>query len=553
MTVQLPLCVRLRTKRSDVDVSYQVADLSYRVSIPGGYATASISLSRPLDIQPEEIEYFGTLFVYDGRNGRTLWEGRIEDLGRAVTDLGETWNITATGPMAHAQDRVFPVIYIDQSQEGWRRSRYSVSKAITEQGEITEEEPALMVRANEGDAIDTTWAGDWIYRNIAYCGQLIGRVRADVVSDANSSSYKTGLFTRLNAGGAVWSSVQNYSTTPQVVGGYPGSPAWDTNVNVASFRAQRDVSSTTADAFTTTYFYNFVVRAILKNTDGTDNFTAADYAVNNVDPNEVVKDLLGRVLTQFDGPGATVVGSGVDIDQLAYPDGTTAADILDDLALYDPGFYWAAWESNLAGKNRFEYVPWPTTVRYEATSEDGFDSPASAANVYNAVRVRWRDVRGQVRNMRRTQVIQDLTDAGLTREGYIDLSDEIGSILNATYVADNFLAEHRYPPNSGVLKVGRKILDNNTGRMVDPWEILPGHLIRVRGILPRVDALNPTNRDGVTVFRVISMDFTVSEGQATLELDSYARTIGRLLAENRKIVRKSPGQGWHSGGRLRKR
>lgn len=543
MSIDLPLTVRLKTRRKDVDVTTQVTDLRYRISIPGGYASLEIGLNRPLDIQPDDVEYFATVYVYDGRNGRTLWEGRLEDPGRGAGDSGEVWSITATGPRAHTQDRVFPVIYVDQSLERWHRSRYSKSNAFTEMGEIpdggtNEETSALIIQATLGDTnITTAWLGDWIYRSIAYTGQLVARIRADVIGDGTSSNYHTAIFGRTGNAVATYSQLQNWATTNQVLAANLGSVGWDNTINVVSFRSQRDNSNTTADAFTAVYFSNVCVRAVVKNTDGSDNLSTSGYNVNNIDPNEVVEDLLGRVLTQFDGTNATVVGSGVDIDQMAYPDGTTADQILTDLAIWDPQYYWAAWESNPAnGKNRFEYIPWPTTIRYEAGIEDGFDSPASASDLYNAVRIRWRDASGRIRNTRRTSTVQALTDAGLTRESYIDLSDELGSTANATYVGDNFLVEHQYPPNAGTLRVARPIIDNLTGRMVQPWEILPGHLIRVRGVLPRVDALNPTNRDGVTIFRVISVEFSVSDAIAVLELDSYTRSLTRAIADIGKSI-----------------
>jgi hypothetical protein len=125
VSIDLPITVRLKTRRKDVDVTNQIGELSFRSSIPGGFASLNISLSRPLDLPPDEIEYFGKVYVYDGRNGNTLWEGRLEDPGRGAGDQGEVWSITAVGSRAHTQDRVFPVIYVDRSLDRWRRSRYS--------------------------------------------------------------------------------------------------------------------------------------------------------------------------------------------------------------------------------------------------------------------------------------------------------------------------------------------------------------------------------------------------------------------------------------------
>jgi hypothetical protein len=76
--------------------------------------------------------------------------------------------------------------------------------------------------------------------------------------------------------------------------------------------------------------------------------------------------------------------------------------------------------------------------------------------------------------------------------------------------------------------------------MVQPWEIHPGTLIRVRGVLPRVDSLNLSDRDGATIFRVVSVEYSIADAAATLELDSYSRTVARALAKlhGRRLTRR---------------
>lgn len=545
MSMAVPLTLRLRTSSGDSDVTAKIHDLHFRTEIPGGFATAQIRLDRPLSISSADLDYYASLFVYDGRHGGVIWEGRVEDLGRGVDGDGQVWDIAAVGPQAHASDQTLPLIYCDQSLDRWKRSRYSTPGGHTETGEIDEDTPSLEVYATEGSTVTTSWMGDWIYRAMYYTGQTVARVRADTVEDGASSNYHIAVVGRIAAGTAVWLKTYNWVTVPGIMVGNVGATddlanTWDNGINVVSLRAQRDVSNTTADEFAKAHFYNPSVRSMLKNADGSDITDPSSYAVNNVDPVEVIADLLGRVLTKYDGANATLIGSGVDLTQVAYPDGITPAGIFEDLMVFDPGFYWAAWESNTAGKHRFEYIPWPTTVRYEATTVDGFNSPGSAADLFNEVRVRWVDSITRVRTTRRTQTVDQLTAAGLTRSSFIDLGDEIGSSTNAARVGDNFLLEHRYPPNAGTLNVSRPIVDNDSGRMVQPWEILPGHLIRVGGVLPSYDSLNPTARDGVTIFKVVSVEYDSGSNTATLELDSHSRSVARALASLR-------------GRRLRKR
>jgi hypothetical protein len=537
MTIHVPLTVRIRTARRDNDITNQLSDLTFRSSVPGGFASLSMTLNRPLDFQPDDIANFASVYVYDGRNGNTVWEGLLEDPGRGAGDQGEVWSITAVGPQAHTKDQTFPVIYVDTTLDNWKRSRYSGVKAKTEISEVPngansgdEGTPCLLMSVDEGSAVATSFLGDMIYRHPYYFGQHIARLRADFVAGGNSSNYHASIFGRSGDTTADFSLLKNWTNAGDVLAANLGSGI-PTTENMISFRIQRDVSATTADEMAWVAFYNISIRCTVFNADGSENFSTTGYNVNNIDPVEVVADLLGRVLNKFDGANAVLIGSGVDIYQLAYLDGTTAADILEDLSIFDPGFYWAAWETNVnTGKWRFEYVPWPSTVRYEADVEGGFDSAGSASDLYNSVNVRWRDAGGKIRHTVRTQFVQELSDAGLTRKFYIDLADEMGILSNAQYVGDNFLAEHRSPPNAGTLTVSKPIIDQATGRMVYPWEIMPGQLIRVRGVNPRVDALNPTNRDGVTIFRIISTEYNAANASVALELDSYNRTIARALA-----------------------
>src|SRR5205085_7027166 len=102
----------------------------------------------------------------------------------------------------------------------------------------------------------------------------------------------------------------------------------------------------------------------------------------------------------------------------------------------------------------------------------------------------------------------------------IDLGDEPGSAANAQQVGDQFLAQHATPPNAGTLTVARRIRDLDTGRMVEPYEIRPGELVRVRGTRPYPDSLNASARDGVTVFRLVQTDWSDSDGTCRLSLDN---------------------------------
>lgn len=531
MSIPLPLSVRIRTANADRHITRDLRGLSFRSVAPGGFASATLSLNRPLSPQPDEIAYYADVYVYDARNGATVWEGRLEDPGRGAGSDGQVWELTAMGPSAYASDRKVPLIYVDQSMERWRRHSSSLRNASTTTDTTDDDTPALNYTFAEGSTVSTDQTATMIYRALRESSQHLARVRAQVTDGGTSTLWEDRLLTQNPAGTLTTVHSDTWNTTARFIFGERGhaTQTIPSGHDIAFYRSIRVGASGTATASSNAKFDNVIVRAMLKNASGAD--ITSGYTVNYVLPHEVVKDLLGRLLTKYDGANASIDTSSIfQIDQMAYPDGVTPAEVFNDLMLMVPAFYWAAWESNSDGLHRFEWKAWPSTVRYEADVTDGFDSPGSAAGLFNAVNVRWRSPAGNIRIRRGTQTVRELDDAGLTREDTLDLGDNIASSAIGDQVRDQFLAEHKTPPNAGTLTVARPILDMVAGRMVMPWEIRPGNLIRVRGVLPRVDSLNATARDGVTVFRVVGMEFDAATASVTLELDSYPYTTARALA-----------------------
>lgn len=532
----VPLTVRLKTARADRHVTHDVHDLTFRTTVPGGYASASIALNRPLTLLPDEIDYYASLYVYDGRSGATVWEGRVEDLGRSAGRDGQVWDINAVGPSAHTRDRAIPVIYVDRDLTGWQPfdAPFAMGGSVNVVDDTTvyPNGPALHLQWDRGNVLGTSPHVSRIHLKIRRAGQRLARVDYGWDAGRTSASLRIHSFAWNSSGG--WTSVRDEASntaggalSPKVIG-----TDWATDRDALEVRMEwtGGTPQTIGDDVTWISIGELVSLGSRYDKAGNHLLTGASYTANTVLASDVVADLLGRVLVAYDGANASIATTSYGIQQLAYPDGVTPAKILDDLMTLEPAYYWAAWESNTAGKYRFEWAQWPTTVRYEADVVDGLDSPGSAADLYNAARVRYRDINGEIRTVQRTQTVAALTAAGLTREAFIDLGDEVGTAANANQVGDQFLAQHQYPPNAGRLRVARRILDRVTGRMVEPWEVKPGTLIRVRGVLPRVDALNATARDGVTVFRVKTVDYSTRDAAATLDLDSYPLSVSQALA-----------------------
>jgi hypothetical protein len=543
VSLRVPLSVRLKTSLRDMHITAEVSDLTFGSASPGGYTNCTLTLYRPISFTPGEVAQFGRVYVYDGRTAETVWEGRLQDPGRTAGDTGQTYQLAAFGGSAHLQDDTRLLVYIDRRFDPWIKARTATGErqiATVNAGEAPSDgSPALV---NSFPTMDVTLGAACTagYYGLEEAGQELA------VFDY---SWDAGLTN------ALWDLVGYSSGATQVrannanTAGGGGSVALvGTSFPLGDARPLLQLkwaggaSSTGTGGTVWAAFKNICVRAITYNADGTKKTSGYTVSDQTILASTVVADLLGRILTAtVDGANATITATTYAIEQLAYSDGVTPAKVLEDLQVFEPGYTWHLWESNpLNSKFRFEWLPWPSTVRYEADVIDGFSTQESGNTLFNKVVIRWRDMNNKIRITTRTSTVPALTAAGLTRTSFIDLGDDAASSANAIQAGDQFLAEHRQPVNAGRLTVRRPIVDHLTGRMVMPWQLRAGNLIRVRGVQPYPDSLNQSGRDGVTVFRVAGTTYSAAEAEATLELDSYAPSMARAVAAlaRRPITRR---------------
>src|SRR5690606_28371729 len=179
---------------------------------------------------------------------------------------------------------------------------------------------------------------------------------------------------------------------------------------------------------------------MLKDKDGSD--ITEGYQFPSVKGHEVVKDLLGRCLPLYDGASAYVEESAYSIAQMAYPEGISPKEVLDDVLEFEPGMYYAAWESNSEGKHRFEFRAWPQEVRYEADLFDGYDGPSSAAELYNEALVSYSDWRGRPRTVKVTQSVPTL--GVIKRTLAVDAGSDLASQANAQEIGEKQLRSEEH-------------------------------------------------------------------------------------------------------------
>lgn len=556
----IPVTVRLANSNTDRHITNILADdPSWRSAAPGGFGTAAFALQKPIDVRDPMLAAFTKVYIYDGRTAETLWEGRLQLPARSADADGQVWSLTALGGASHTSDETRVLIYIDRSHDGWVRDNLEASRIPANATAGSSNHPfndgldALVVSLPSGVQLNTNTEAMVSYQECAGLQSLGAWGYSYSFGGGGSTNFALEGVTGDNP---TFNSIDHSVLLPGVGGSFStfahtspsGANEFPAGQDILGLRLRRTTGGATPGA-DNLWIAFYDVRVLCRRYMRNGFMGVGSSGMNNsslyVRASWIVEDLLGRLLRNvYDADGASVDATNtVDIDQLAYRDGATAADVLDDLMKIEPSKYWAAWESEWSlthpgnGGYRFEWKTWPTTARYEATVDDGFDATAASAELYNSWTIRWRDNRGRIKITRVTAAVPELDSNNLTRGGFTDLSDEIGSATNATAVATNTLAEHNRQTSSARLTIARPIMDVQNNRVVWPWQIRPGEEIRLRGVEASATTnVTQTTRDGMTVFRIVSVE--VNKGVAQLELDMFTQNEIRALIELRKMRRR---------------
>lgn len=536
MPVTPPLAVRIISDGASYNIdNLMIGDLSFSNAAPGGYTSLGVDLGVPLSDIRDELSPYSEVEVVDTRSGEQVWYGRLEDPGRSVGKR----SLSAVGGSAHASDVAKAVVYNDTRVDQWVRYEKGVTPTATvEQAGDTSDvtDPGLHFAFPRGTILTVNVSrAPMRYDALRVTGQHVARAVARITGGRTIATIEQQWVGR--AGPATEALIS--TRTMQTASGSLTATPLPTLHTVPELRLISQLAATVADDVT----WNDVqgIRVVPTRLDrlGAEVTAAASYGFVYVLPHEVIEDVLGRFLPDYDRVGSLVdTTSTVQITQMAYDDVTTAQTILDDLMGLAPTHWWAAWGNGFAKGARFTWQPWPTSIGLDGldTVVDEFSASGSAADLYNEVTVRYKDPLGVTRSVTVTGECPALTRAGLTRRGFLDMGTQVGDRTQALAAGANYLAAHRYPSNGGTIKVSRPIIDWSTGRRLWPWQIKAGVLARVANLNPQIDDLNPVP-NGSTVFRVSDVAYSAKSNTATLTLDSYDRTVARALA------RLSKGQG----------
>jgi hypothetical protein len=531
----VPLAVRVKNNRYDgLLTGYLHGAPKFTKTDPGGMRAASFTVDQRQGFRSDMIQPYSRIYIYNTRNGNTVFEGDISHPGRSITQDGPLFEVQVEGPVERLNDWSGPRIYVDRDMQAWVKNPATSNTSTTvETGDDRGGSglDALTLSFQTEVHVETNYRCEAIYSRIAEAGQTIGRF--DYTDDGGHTSgdpgwqVRTLLSTPSTVARTQTLNVSGHTSAPQNVTGND----WDHMFVQLIWTGGSSSTGSSGNDIVWVSIRGLVVVARTKLKDGTNKTTGYSNAVT---ADQVWEDMLGSSLLSnaFDGPNASIdLGTGAFIYQLAYPDGVTPMQIADDLMTYEPGCTYLVGPSNpLTGKYTIEWISRPNSVRYEAMVwTDEYQGGTQAVDQYNEVAARWKTPVGNIRMTVATQTIPEMDAAGRKRRYFQDLGTVLGDASNVTTANNTVLQDHRYPKNGGRLKIARPIVDLFTGRRVDPSEIEPGYMMRLAGIAPSPDAINASQPNGSTVCRIVNVDYDGTTNSADLDLDAVPYSMARAI------------------------
>lgn len=542
MACRFPVSVRINDGSTDRHVTASATNLRWKSTAPGGFHSASMTLT----IDPSTFTDLGPadrIYIY-GPNGATLWEGFLDNPARTAGDEGVGLDISAMGTVVLASDRRQALPYLTRDLGNWTQNRAS-SSAVSASASVSDDPSAtsggavdegLLVQLNPGQPVVTGSVAQIGWSGLVDAGMELGVVGCMIKSGKVDANYRTDIVYSSGPGTAALITIgTNINTTPTNVVRYVGlASSFPAGQNRIAVQLRRSGAATNvADDTTWSLFYSVAI--VARRMDAAGNLldaTAlqAQGGAVSVRADHIVADLVGRMLTVRDPNNVTIDAASYAIDQLSYTEPVSMADVLDDLSLYEPDFYWGLGASSSAGY-AFWYRAWPTMVRYEVSTRDGYDAPGSDVDLCNRIAVKWTDVKGVDRTTIVTATsaqypaLKALEDVGRVRDAEpITLPEGRGSAANAQRAGEQALAARANPPKAATATVRRPIADLLRGGFAMPYELEPGYLVRVR--------------ETGDVLRCTEVEVDDEAGVATLTLGEPVLSEEQRLARLERTTRR---------------
>lgn len=479
-------------------VTRNCSELTFTNVAPGGFQQASMRLNLPRDAFTD-LGPADRVYIYDPRTGDTLFEGWAQNPGPVDGRSGQSWRLTAIGNAALATDQAEPWIYIDGDYQAWKPDDLQTVPpgAIADIRPVPTGGPeGILVGFPAGLQFPSSGIqASMGYRRLFETGQRLGTIHTVLKSGKVSADYRAQLvWTPPNGAAHIGSAIEiNTTWTEQTRVAGAGEFHPPTTADRVALRIVRTgASGVEGDNDAWTFFAQVQVTGNRYDRFGNQVAATTYSSPKFVRAHEVVADIVGRMLPLCPGDLAYIETpvSAYPIDQLAFTDAATPAEVFDALLLWEPDMTWEILETVPGRGCRFAWRSWGSTHRYEfSTVGDGIEAPGGDVDLCNEIVVEWLTSTG-VTMTRTVRVPVPALDAqGRTRQApTIRLRDGLGSAANAQRAGELTLAEVNTPSMTGTAQVMRRVYDRLERSWVAPWEIKQGYtaLIRERGITVHV-------------------------------------------------------------------
>ena len=548
----VPLAVRIKNARFDGMVTgFLHQPPKCKFSDPGGMVSASFIVDQWLGYRSDIMMPYSKVYFYNKMSGETVFEGDISHPGKSFNDDGSLIEVNIEGGVARMSDWSGPRIYADQDLTPWQKTLNSVIATTIQPGEDRggSGADALVLAFPSDQHVETNSRIEAAYWRIREAGQDIGRF--NYRWDGGHTSGSPGWLVRSIASDGVVISDLVRSQVLNVGGaGISGAVTGISYTDGANMYFLQLIwtggSSNTGGAGADIVWASFMdVQIVARMQTKTGAWLpGADYE-DYVTADQVWGDMLGSELLSaaFDGANASIdLGTQFQIKQLAFPDGVTPKQIADELMKFEQGCTYLVGPSSLStGKYSIKWITRTEIPRYEfLTWVDRYDVGAQEVDQYDVAVARWKSPTGLIKQTVTTQSIPEMTAVGRSRRIYQDLTDTTSSATNATQANAVLLNDHRFPTNGGKIVISRKVVDQFTGRLVEPWDIEPGYVARISGANPQRDALNSSPRNGSTLCRIVTNDYDGATHSASIDLDSEPWSMFKAIAAAN--ARRTPPQ-----------
>lgn len=510
-----PLALVINDGATERHVTARTRGLRFRRTAYGGDADMSASL-RVARGTFQDLGPGDSLDIHDVRTTDRVFSADIDNPGGTKGTAGESYELQGFGAAARLQAHASAQAYVLTGEGGFRFQESGGPRGVhTDVRENGNGEPRYLTWANEGKNVSTNWRGDWVNWQLQRIGRQLGRVDFTIDAGLVNAGYQWQLWA-----GTDLDNLSRVDTSPvftswsTLSSGYTDGGEIRPFADTVMLRIIRTGGARTATDDDWFRFANPIVRQRLKNPDGTHVQTGYGTDRNYVHAHEVIADMIGDGMAPGIAPSRVSIsdfGKFHRIDALAWLDGVTMSEALDQLRIFHVDMWWRA------EGNAFTCDVWDeANPRYVLTEQHGgITLPGESVTLCNRVLVSWKDKRGKDRT---TVVTANVPGLNYTRDAEpITLPEGLGSEGNANRAGDRALVLTNRPPRAGTAVLRTPIWDDFLGCAVWPHEVLPGYTLLER-------------RTG-DVFRLTEVEYVDDDCAATLTLGRPRATLEEYTAQ----------------------